>query len=403
MQMGETMTERAGRGFGPGVLVTAAFIGPGTITTASVAGAGSGYVLVWALAFSIVATLVLQEMAARIGLVGDGGLAEQLRAALAQPAVRTVVLGLVVVAIGVGNAAYEAGNITGAVLGASALLDVPRDALVLGVTALAAALLFSGRYRLLETVLVSLVAFMGLVFVAAALSAPPDTALLFSVPEGADAFGLTALALIGTTVVPYNLFLHASAVRAHWGADADALPAVRRDAFLSIGFGGLVTLAVLSTAAVAFAGTGTAVSAATMAAQLEPVLGEWAAACFALGLLAAGLTSAITAPLAAAWAVCGALGWSTDLRALPFRIVWALVLVSGTVTALAGFRPVAVILIAQITNALLLPIIAGLLLWLVNRAALGAARNGALSNALAVCVLLVVLALTLNRLVGMLG
>ena len=61
----------------------------------------------------------------------------------------------------------------------------------------------------------------------AALSAPPDVALVLSVPEGADAFGLT-VALIGTTVVPYNLFLHASAVRAHWGTDADALPAVRR-------------------------------------------------------------------------------------------------------------------------------------------------------------------------------
>ncbi|MCH2097221.1 MAG: divalent metal cation transporter, partial [Pseudomonadales bacterium] len=299
------MTERARRSFGPGMLVTAAFIGPGTITTASVAGAGAGYVLVWALAFSIVATLVLQEMAARIGLVGDGGLAEQLRAALTQPVARAVVLGLVVVAIGVGNAAYEAGNITGAVLGASALLDVPRGALVLGITVLAALLLFSGRYRLLETTLAALVAFMGVVFLAAALSTPPDAALVFSVPAGADAFGLTALALIGTTVVPYNLFLHASAVRAHWGTDADALPAVRRDACLSIGFGGLVTLAVLSTAAVAFAGTGTEVNAATMAAQLEPVLGRWAAACFALGLLAAGLTSAITAPLAAAWAVCG--------------------------------------------------------------------------------------------------
>lgn len=397
------MTERVRRSFGPGMLVTAAFIGPGTITTASVAGAGAGYVLVWALAFSIVATLVLQEMAARIGLVGDGGLAEQLRAALTQKVARAVVLGLVVVAIGVGNAAYEAGNITGAVLGASALLDVPRGALVLGITVLAALLLFSGRYRLLETTLAALVAFMGVVFVAAALSAPPDVALMFSVPAGADAFGLTALALIGTTVVPYNLFLHASAVRAHWGADADALPAVRRDTCLGIGFGGLVTLAILSTAAVAFAGTGTEVSAESMAAQLEPVLGGWAATCFALGLLAAGLTSAITAPLAAAWAVCGALGWSTELRSRSFRMVWAVVLASGAVTTLAGFRPIAVILIAQVTNALLLPIIAGLLLWLVNRSALGSARNGALSNVLAASVLLVVLALSFNRFVQMLG
>ena len=56
------------RRFGPGLLVTAAFIGPGSIATASVAGANFGFVLLWALLFSLIATVVLQEMAARLGL-----------------------------------------------------------------------------------------------------------------------------------------------------------------------------------------------------------------------------------------------------------------------------------------------------------------------------------------------
>ncbi len=64
------------RNLGPGLLVAAAFIGPGTVTTATVAGARFGYALLWALAFSVVATIVLQEMSARLGLVTREGLGE---------------------------------------------------------------------------------------------------------------------------------------------------------------------------------------------------------------------------------------------------------------------------------------------------------------------------------------
>ncbi len=401
------MTETARGRFGPGFLVTAAFVGPGTLTTASVAGATSGFVLVWALLFSIVTTLVLQVMAARLGLVSRLGLSEALRAQCAQPWVRRMLMGLVVVAIGVGNAAYEAGNIIGAALGAAALLPLGQAPLVLLVSLLAAGLLYSGRYQLLERVLIVLVALMGGVFLASVLVAPPSPDLLRSVPDGAEPFGLTAVALIGTTVVPYNLFLHASAVQARWAETVPlttALREARRDALVSIGFGGLVTLAVLSTAAVALLGADVEVSAATMARQLEPVLGPFAGLCFALGLLAAGLTSAITAPLAAAWAVCGALGWRTELRAPAFRTVWATVLLFGAGTALLQTRPVGVIVLAQAANALLLPIVAGALLWIMNReAVLGAERNGPLANLLGGGVLLVVVLLGGSRLLALAG
>ncbi|HEX5793967.1 MAG TPA: divalent metal cation transporter, partial [Rheinheimera sp.] len=65
--------------FGPATLVTAAFIGPGTVVTASLAGANYGYALIWALVFSVAATMVLQEMAARLGIVTGRGLGENLR------------------------------------------------------------------------------------------------------------------------------------------------------------------------------------------------------------------------------------------------------------------------------------------------------------------------------------
>ena len=102
---------------GPGLLVTAAFVGPGTVTTASVAGARFGYALLWALLFSVLATIVLQEMSARLGLVTRAGLGEALRSTFTKPWLRWSCVALVVGAIGFGNAAYEAGNITGAAAG----------------------------------------------------------------------------------------------------------------------------------------------------------------------------------------------------------------------------------------------------------------------------------------------
>ena len=72
--------------FGPGLLVTAAFIGPGILVTASRAGAGYGVTLLWAILFSVAATAIIQDMAARVGLAGRRGLAEgTLRRSPSQP------------------------------------------------------------------------------------------------------------------------------------------------------------------------------------------------------------------------------------------------------------------------------------------------------------------------------
>ena len=109
-------TKTASR-FGPGILVAAAFIGPGTITTASIAGAQFGFALLWALLFSALATFLLQEMTARLALVTRQGLAEALRATYRGTWLGTAAVILVVAAVGIGNAAYQTGNITGAAMG----------------------------------------------------------------------------------------------------------------------------------------------------------------------------------------------------------------------------------------------------------------------------------------------
>ena len=383
--------------------MTAAFIGPGSVATASAVGANFGFVLLWALLFSLIATIVLQEMAARLGLVSGEGLSQALRTTFKNPLLSRIAVLLVVSAIGIGNAAYEAGNISGAALGLQSLTTLPIWFCAILIGGLAALLLGGGGYRLLEPILILLVLMMSAVFVVTMLLIDIDYGAMFSgllIPSIPAGSALTVIALIGTTVVPYNLFLHASLVQEKWhGVDTrQSIFESRTDTIVSIGLGGLITLAVMSTSAVAFFQTGVEFSASSLATQLEPILGSAANNFFAFGLLAAGLTSAITAPLAASYAVSGAFDWPTDFADRRFRRIWMLVLLVGTVFAAMGTKPIAAIIFAQAANGLLLPVTAVFLLIIMNRTdLLGEFRNRRVTNLLGAAVVITVTGLGLSN------
>ncbi len=392
--------------FGPGLLVTAAFIGPGTVTTASQAGAGFGLALAWALVFAVLAAIVLQEMSARLGLVTREGLGAALRTTFAGKPLRLLVTSLVVAAIALGNAAFEMGNITGAGLGLEAITGISHRAWAAVVGAGAGAVLAAGAYRTIERLLIALVVLMSVVFVVTAIIVRPDVRSIIAgtfVPTLPAGSLVTVIALIGTTVVPYNLFLHSNAVTEKWPASAplrEALREARLDTGFSIVLGGLVTLAILVTAASCYPAGTNLQSAGAMAEQLEPLLGKAARFFFATGLLAAGLTSAITAPLAAAYATAGALGWDSGLRSWKFRTTWALIVVAGATLALIGHRPVAAIVFAQAANGLLLPVVAVFLLVVVNRRdLLRGHANGWLTNVLGAAVVVAAAGLGVYKLV----
>jgi Mn2+/Fe2+ NRAMP family transporter len=396
---------------GPAAMVAAAFIGPGTVTTATLAGAGYGYTLLWAILFSTLATVLLQEMAARLGVVGRLGLGDAIRRKVKHPIGRVMAFALVLLAILVGNAAYEAGNLTGAVLGFDrwqfSLGSWQFNPLIPAIGLAAFALLFSGRYRVIERFLVLLVGTMSLVFFISAVLIQPDLWAILEglfrpvLPENAL---LMVMGLIGTTIVPYNLFLHASAAAKRWDSP-EALKEARRDTVISVFLGGLITMAIVITAAAALHQQVDSVeNAADLAQQLRPLLGDWAQPFLSLGFLAAGLSSSITAPLAAAFATAGILGWSSDMKGGRFRAVWIFVLLIGIVFSMIGFRPIMVIFFAQIANGILLPVIAAFLLWVMNdKELLGDFTNKRVRNVLGIVVLLIALGLGLKSIFSVTG
>jgi NRAMP (natural resistance-associated macrophage protein)-like metal ion transporter len=400
-----------------GLIITAAFIGPGTITTATIVGAETAYSLIWLLVFAVLATYILQEMASRVGTVSGLGLSEAIMSCLPNKALKIVIGALVVVAIGVGNAAYEGGNITGAALGLSASFggDIKYWALGLGTTALL--LILSGHYSLVEKCLIALVVVMSLVFFSIVLLVGIDFSLLrdgLLLESSLFTNTTLALAIIGTTIVPYNLFLHAglsasdkNSARDHNSDIEDQqskTPSIKhqnKQLLASIGIGGLVTFAVLSSSVSAYFVTQTVVDKSNIASQLAPLLGDYASLFFGVGLFAAGLTSAITAPLAAAYAISGLFKWKPSLDNWQFKLTAATIILIGTVVASIGLKPIALILVAQTSNALLLPISAALLVWVCNNhALLGKHKNSAYNNIAAGSVLLLVLCLAAYKLLS---
>jgi len=392
--------------FGPGALITAAFIGPGTVTLCTLAGVTSGYSLLWAMLIAAAICYVLQEMAARFGMVTGKGLSEALRSEIASPVPRATALAIVLGAIVIGNAAYEAGNISGGALGLQALTGTGNirlgafelNPINLLIAVLAAALLYTGSYRLLERVLIALVILMSIAFALVALETRPSAGELLAglVPRMSLDQTLTVVGLIGTTVVPYNLFLHASIVQEKWSGPAE-LRLMRQDTGVTVGVGGLISMAII-VAAASMQGS-QVTSAAELAQALEPVFGVSSRYVLGIGLFAAGVTSAITAPLAAAYVAGGCMGWGRELRSPRYRSVWLSVLLVGVIFSFVGGSPIEVIRFAQVTNGILLPLIVAFLLWAVNRRRLaGDFVNTRVQNLLGIGVLVAVTALSLRSL-----
>lgn len=130
-------------------------------------------------------------------------------------------------------------------------------------------------------------------------------------------------------------------------------------------------------------------------------MGSTAKYLFSLGFFTAGLTSSVTAPLAAAYAAAGILGWPRNLKDRRFQSVWAAVISVGTILSLLGHNPVNIIVVSQAANGILLPIIAVFLLIMMNNADLmGNYLNRFIANSLGIIVVLSIIILGVLKLLA---
>ena len=400
------------KNIGPGTVIAAAFIGPGTITMCSIAGTMYGLDLMWALLFSLIMTTVLQLTAAKIGLITQKGLSSNLLDSFDNLVFKYLALALVLSAILIGNTAYEAGNISGGVLGVSSIFGqlsysyngfiVNLYSLLVGL--LAFVILFVGNRRLIERVLIGLVLIMSLAFLTSAIIVKPDFYLIIEglfIPKLPEGSLLVVIGLIGTTVVPYNIFLHASLVSDKWSSISD-LKFVKIDTLLAVVLGGIISISVMITAS--SIGDIKIESASDLALGIEPLFGSFSKLIISLGLFAAGLTSSVTAPLAAAYVTCGCMGWKTNVKSKKFRIVWFIVLFMGISFSSLDFKSIEIIKFAQVANGILLPVIAVFLLVLANNKRLLKSQvNGYLFNLITVIIIVFTMFIGIKSILSVIG
>ena len=369
-------------------IISAAFIGPGTVTTAASAGSQFQLQLLWAVTFATLACIALQEVSARITISSGLSFGQALDKKFGNQKgfwVKWLVGGAVVL----GCAAYEAGNILGGTSGLVLLLGDYGKTFTILLTLIAALVLWSGRGKWISTIMTILVAMMGIAFFALAFygnfsfGQVVSSSVLPIIPPGAE---LLTLGLVGTTIVPYNIFLGSGISK------GQTIPLMRIGLSISVIIGGLITAWILMAGTLASEFN----SFADLSHQFQTKIGMIGVIALGVGLFAAGFSSAITSPYAAS--IIATSVFNTQKKS-SIVWVWASVLAVGFLFGISGIKPIPVILAVQAVNGLILPLITYFLIVIVNDPSLipVSGRHASWYNVVLILILGCVLVLGFNN------
>jgi NRAMP (natural resistance-associated macrophage protein)-like metal ion transporter len=373
---------------GPGLIAGIAGNDAGGITTYSVLGAETGLRLLWLFPITIVILAIVQEMAARLGVVTGQGLSDLIRDRFG---VRWTAFAMLVLLVA--NVANTVAEFSGAAASLE-IFGIPRFVTVPLVGVAIWALVIYASYRTVERVFLSVMVVF-IAYIASAILAHPDWGLVgrsLITPsfDFTPSVVLLMVALVGTTITPYMQFYLQSAV-AEKGIDEEELRLEQADAIGGAVWTNVIAVfIVVATATTIHAVGGRIESAADAARALGPVAGELSSALFAIGLFGASVLAATIMPISTAFVICEAFGWESGvdkrIRDAPsFFFIYTFVLVVGALVVLIpGLDLLPLIVSSQNLQGLLLPIVLVFMLLLVNDGRLmGRHRNGRLANVLA--------------------
>ncbi len=388
---------------GPGLITATVNQDAGGIYSYSLAGAQFGYLLLWTVFPMAVALYFTQEMSARLGAITGKGLSDLIREEFGFRT--TFFLMLALLAVNLGNILAEFAGIAASMqlFGVSKYISVPLAALVIWVVVV------QGSYRTVEKVfLVGCLFYLS--YVVSLVLAKPDwgkaVESMLPTMELNSGYLLLVLALVGSTVAPWQFFyLQAGVVERnvprarYWETRADVLAGSVSCAVI------VFSIIVVCAATLHRAGVSQFADAAAATHALQPLAGHYAYILFAVGLLMASLLAASIVPLSTAYVICEGLGVEASLNR-PFReapifysLYTALLVVGAGLILLPGTPLVRVMVLSQVVNGFLLPVVLIFMLVLVNRRDLmGEWRNQPGVNAIAWLTVVVMIVLSLGLL-----
>ncbi|MCL6521821.1 MAG: Nramp family divalent metal transporter [Firmicutes bacterium] len=375
---------------GPGIITMNVDNDPGGITTYSVMGARYGYRMLWTLIPMTLLLAVVQEMSARMGLATGKGLGDLIRERFGLRV--TVLVMALLVLTNFGNILSEFAGVAAA----GQLLGLPAALAVALVAALVWWLVVRGSYRFVERVMLALT-LLYFAYPASAWLARPDwglvlRSLVHPVLQADPEYVNLLMTAVGTTIAPWMIF-YQQALTIDKGLTWEDYPAARADTYLGSFMTNFVpgSLFMIVACAAVLYPAGIRIETAAQAAQaLAPLAGRYASLLFAVGLLNAAALSASVVPLSTAHVVAEAFGWESRVgrrfrEAPAFLGLYTAFIVLGALAVLwPGLNLIEVMLVSQLVNGIVLPLVLVFMLILVNdRAVMGAHVNGAWQNLLA--------------------
>jgi len=369
---------------GPAFIASVAYIDPGNYATNIQGGAQFGYALLWVIFASNLMAMLIQAMAAKLGIATGKNLAQHCRASYPQWANWGLWVMMEIVAM-----ATDLAEFLGAAVGIQLLFGIPLWAGGL-ITAVATFLILGlERYgfRPLEAVITALVAIVGLSYLLELLISKPDwpamgLAMAYPTLPGKEG-ALLAVGILGATVMPHAIFLHSALTQNRIRPkEAKGLKRLFRfelvDVFIAMGIASFVNAAMLVMSAAAFHTTGHADIATLDKAYitLKPLLGNASSYIFGVSLLASGLSSSAVGTSAGQIIMEGFIH-----KHIPVWTRRLVTVIPSLVVIFSGLEPTHVLVLSQVLLSFGLPVtIFSLLRFTADRKIMGTLVNGRLAN-----------------------
>jgi manganese transport protein len=346
---------------GPGFLVTIGFIDPGNWASNLSGGSVFGYSLIWVVTLGTLLLILLQHNAAHLGIATGLCLSEA--ATIHLPGKASVPILVSAVGAAVSTALAE---VLGSAIALNMLIGLPMRVGVILSCAFSLFMLFSNSYRRLEKWIIGFVSLIGLSIVAELALVHVDWPAVASgafVPSAPKGSMLIIMSLLGSVVMPHNLFLHSEIIQSRQWHLEDGSTITRRlrfeflDTAIAMLVGWAINCAIIVLAAATFHSRGIEVKALDEAQQLMvPLLGKVSGIVFAVALLFSGISSSITAGMAGGAIFTGIYGECFDKDDRHTRLGIVITLVGAALIALAGTDTFKTLVISQAILSLQLPI-----------------------------------------------
>jgi manganese transport protein len=383
---------------GPGFLVTVGFIDPGNWATNIEGGSKFGYELLWVITISTIMLIVIQKMAAKLGIATGKSLAVNIRERFSAPV--SALLGLTIVLACV---ATDMAELLGGAIGFNLLFGMPLWLGALVTVLLEVFLIVSQRYHRIEVIIMGFLGIIGLCYLVEILIVKPDWAVLVPsmvIPSVNRSSIYVAMAILGAVVMPHNIFLHSNVIHSRkWGISEgekmSLLHYEKVDTLSAMLLGWVVNSAMIIVAAAVFSRHHVVVDSIEQAsAILKPLAGPLAGFLFAVALVFAGVGSSVTSSMAEVNVITGFLGRPEDPRTLLYRISVFVTAIPSFMVILLAMDTFRILIFSQVVLSIQLPFtLIPLLILCRDRNRMGLFRSGRLEFAAAVVISAVVIIL----------